>query len=184
MIRRPPRSTLFPYTTLFRSPSNTWKSSRVRSATDCPRASRAATFSLIKGADGGRRSSSWPLGRARASHAVPAAARRPASAHLDIPDCRLIHDQLVCRRLFDTIDEVLGQWSLHGSGGWMGQRAAGTKAHSMGIYDDRNRLMVETTFNSDVGDSWECADSPSYPEKFSALGIRLGVNFVVYSMTH
>src|SRR5260370_22301740 len=25
MIRRPPRSTLFPYTTLFRSPSQTWK---------------------------------------------------------------------------------------------------------------------------------------------------------------
>ena len=66
----------------------------------------------------------------------------------------------------------------------MGQRAAGTKAHSMGIYDDRNLLMVEMTFNSDVGDSWEWADSPSYPEKFSALGIRLGVNFVVYSMTH
>ena len=66
----------------------------------------------------------------------------------------------------------------------MGQRAAGTKAHWMGIYADRNRLMVAMTFNSDVGDSWEWADSPSYPEKFSALGIRLGVNFVVYSMTH
>ena len=44
----------------------------------------------------------------------------------------------------------------------------------MGIYDDHNRLMVAMTFNSDVGDSWEWADSPTYPEKFSALGIRLG----------
>jgi hypothetical protein len=44
--------------------------------------------------------------------------------------------------------------------------------------------MVAMTFNSDVGDSWEWADSPTYPEKFSALGIRLGVNYVVYSMTH
>ena len=25
---------------------------------------------------------------------------------------------------------------------------------------------------------------PRYPEKFSALGIRLGVNYVVYPMTH
>jgi hypothetical protein len=66
----------------------------------------------------------------------------------------------------------------------MGQRAAGTKAHWMGIYDDHNRLMVAMTFNSDVGDSWEWADDPGYPEKFSALGIRLGVNYVVYSMTH
>jgi hypothetical protein len=54
----------------------------------------------------------------------------------------------------------------------------------MGIYDDHNRLMVAMTFNSDVGDSWEWADDPGYPEKFSALGIRLGVNYVVYSMTH
>jgi hypothetical protein len=35
-----------------------------------------------------------------------------------------------------------------------------------------------------VGDSWEWADSPHYPEKYSALGIRIGVNYVVYSMTH
>ena len=81
--------------------------------------------------------------------------------------------------------QVLGQWALGGAGrGGMRQRAAGTKAHWQGIYDDRHRLMVALTFNSDVGDSWEWADDPRYPERFSALGIRLGVNYVVYSMTH
>ena len=25
---------------------------------------------------------------------------------------------------------------------------------------------------------------PDYPEKFSALGIRIGVNYIVYAMTH
>src|SRR2546422_7026189 len=30
MIRRPPRSTLFPYTTLFRSSSNSWYTCRIR----------------------------------------------------------------------------------------------------------------------------------------------------------
>jgi hypothetical protein len=54
----------------------------------------------------------------------------------------------------------------------------------MGIYDDHNRLMVAMTFNNDVGDSWELADDPSYPERFSALGIRLGINYVIYSMSH
>ena len=73
---------------------------------------------------------------------------------------------------------------LRGGGGWMGQRAAGTKPHWMGIYDDHNRLMVAMTYNNDVGDSWELADDPNYPERFSALGIRLGINYVVYSMTH
>src|SRR2546427_7276095 len=45
MIRRPPRSTLFPYTTLFRSRSRAWESrgrrSGVGDVADC--ASRAAT---------------------------------------------------------------------------------------------------------------------------------------------
>jgi len=53
-----------------------------------------------------------------------------------------------------------------------------------GIYDDHNRIMVAISFNSDIGDSWEWADDPHYPEKYSALGIRIGVNYVVYSMTH
>jgi hypothetical protein len=44
--------------------------------------------------------------------------------------------------------------------------------------------MIAITTNSDVGDSWEYADDPRYPEKFSALGIRLGVNYILYDLTH
>jgi len=58
------------------------------------------------------------------------------------------------------------------------------EARWRGIYDDKGRLMVAMTFNSDVGDSWEWADSPEYPEKFGSLGMRIGVNYVVYAMTH
>jgi Domain of unknown function (DUF4159) len=53
-----------------------------------------------------------------------------------------------------------------------------------GIYDDKGRLMVAICHNMDLGDSWEHADNPLYPEKFSALGFRIGVNYVIYSMTH
>ena len=53
-----------------------------------------------------------------------------------------------------------------------------------GIYDDKGRVMVAICFESDIGDSWEFADDPRYPEKYSALGIRIGVNYVVYAMTH
>jgi hypothetical protein len=53
-----------------------------------------------------------------------------------------------------------------------------------GIFDDNHRLMVAICHNMDLGDSWEWADDPEYPEKFSALGIRIGVNYVVYGMTH
>jgi hypothetical protein len=60
----------------------------------------------------------------------------------------------------------------------------GTVPHWRGIYDDKGRLMVAICFNMDLGDAWEWADDPRYPEKFSALAIRLGVNYVTYAMTH
>ena len=82
--------------------------------------------------------------------------------------------------------QILGQWALgRGRGGGMyNQRVAGTKAEWKGIYDEHHRLMVAMTFNSDVGDSWEFADDPDYPDKYSELGIRIGVNYVMYSLTH
>ena len=60
----------------------------------------------------------------------------------------------------------------------------GFEARWRGIYDDQGRLMVAICHNMDLGDSWEHADNPEYPEKYSALGIRIGVNYVVYAMTH
>jgi len=53
-----------------------------------------------------------------------------------------------------------------------------------GVYDASGRLVVAICHNMDLGDSWEHADNPQYPEKYSALGIRIGVNYVTYAMTH
>jgi hypothetical protein len=53
-----------------------------------------------------------------------------------------------------------------------------------GIYDDKGRLMVAINHNMDLGDAWEHADNPYYPQPYSALAIRIGVNYVVYAMTH
>ena len=63
-------------------------------------------------------------------------------------------------------------------------KCEGCPARWRGIYDDKGRLMVAMSFNSDLGDSWEWADDPAYDEKFSALGIRIGINYIVYAMTH
>jgi len=53
-----------------------------------------------------------------------------------------------------------------------------------GIYDDDGRLMVIINFNVDLGDAWEMADKPWYPEKYTATAYRYGVNYVLYAMTH
>ena len=56
--------------------------------------------------------------------------------------------------------------------------------HWRGIYDDKGRVIVAICFDMDLGDSWEHADNPLYPERYSALGIRIGVNYVTYAMSH
>jgi hypothetical protein len=63
-------------------------------------------------------------------------------------------------------------------------RADGEVPHWRVIRDDKGRVMVAIAFNNDLGDSWQLADEPRYPEKFSALGLRVGVNYVIYAMSH
>ena len=57
-------------------------------------------------------------------------------------------------------------------------------AYWRGIMDDKGRVIAAMTFESDLGDSWEWADNPQYEERFSALGFRIGINYIVYAMTH
>jgi glycine/D-amino acid oxidase-like deaminating enzyme len=101
----------------------------------------------------------------------------------DRPIVEIEDKDSIFHTVYDLDDryQILGQWALHGR---MTYRSDGTVAHWRGIYDDHGHIMVAMSFNSDIGDSWEWADDPRYPEKFSALGIRIGVNYVVYSMTH
>jgi len=53
-----------------------------------------------------------------------------------------------------------------------------------GISDDNGRLMVAVTYNSDLGDAWEYMDMECYPEKFSGFAYRVGLNLMIYAMTH
>ncbi len=53
-----------------------------------------------------------------------------------------------------------------------------------GIFDDDDRLMVAINFNMDMGDAWEHADDPWYPEPMTALAYRFAVNYLIYAMTH
>jgi hypothetical protein len=77
--------------------------------------------------------------------------------------------------------QIPGTWALRRGTTY---RNDGGIPHWRGIYDDKGRIMVAMAFNNDVGDGWEWADDATYPEKYASLAIRLGVNWVVYSMTH
>jgi hypothetical protein len=53
-----------------------------------------------------------------------------------------------------------------------------------GIYDDKGRLVVAICHNMDLGDAWEWADHPAYPENMASVAYRIALNYILYSMTH
>ena len=60
----------------------------------------------------------------------------------------------------------------------------GYDAKWRGVYDDKGRVMVAVCHNMDLGDAWEHADLPQYPEHYVSLAYRIGINYIVYAMTH
>ncbi len=64
------------------------------------------------------------------------------------------------------------------------QQPYGTKPAWRAMYDGKGRMIVSVNYNTDIGDAWEYADAPEYPEHMTALAYRYGVNYLVYAMTH
>lgn len=103
----------------------------------------------------------------------------------DRPIERLPLSHPVFHTLFD-IEEVM-QIPNRGNGCYGGPTWEQPDDIHPGIYgisDDSGRLMVVITYNSDLGDAWEYMDLPCYPEKYSGQAYRMGINFMIYAMTH
>ena len=104
----------------------------------------------------------------------------------DNPVVEIPHDDVLMHVFFDLGDRtaIPGERHLRMSrGGGVVAQLEG-QPHWRGIYDDRGRLMVAINFNSDMGDAWEHADYPYYPVPMTALAYKLGINYVIYAMTH
>lgn len=57
-------------------------------------------------------------------------------------------------------------------------------ASNHAILDDSGRVMVLINWNSDMGDGWEHTYHPAYPTRYANSAYRLGINYLMYSMTH
>ena len=56
-----------------------------------------------------------------------------------------------------------------------------------GIFEDNDpgkRLMVIANYNHDIGEYWEWSDEDWIPIELSNEAYKLGVNYVIYGMTH
>lgn len=56
--------------------------------------------------------------------------------------------------------------------------------HVRGIFDEKGRLMVAINWNTDLGDAWEWAEQPDYPVRYSTYAFQVGVNTIIYAMSH
>ena len=82
------------------------------------------------------------------------------------------------------IDEILQVPAIGNYWGGRTWERDGYEAHVRGIFDDKGRLMVLINWNTDLGDAWEWAERPEYPLKFSTFAVEMGINFIVYAMSH
>lgn len=81
----------------------------------------------------------------------------------------------------DTIIQVPARGNFRGGQTW---ERDGVTPHVRGIFDDDGRLLVAINWNTDLGDAWEWAEQPDYPLEFSTYAFQVGVNYIVYAMSH
>jgi hypothetical protein len=98
---------------------------------------------------------------------------------VELPD-----DDPYFHAVFDITDRPQVPGEAHLREGCKNCSDGGRGAHWRAIKDDKGRIVVAISHNSDLGDAWEFADAPHYPEKESTLAIQIAVNDVIYAMTH
>ena len=76
--------------------------------------------------------------------------------------------------------QVPGLNVVHGPG----YERGGVIPHWRAVVDEQGRVLVAVCFNMDIGDAWEWADYPEYPERYASLAYRIGINYLVYAFTH
>lgn len=97
----------------------------------------------------------------------------------DIP---ITHPLFHCFFDIDTLVQIPGIRSLFN--GRTYERRDGYPAYCRGVYDANGRLMMMINFNTDIGDAWEHAAEGFYPRELSDMAYRMGINAVVYALTH
>jgi len=54
----------------------------------------------------------------------------------------------------------------------------------LGLIDDKNRLQIMVDFNYDISEYWQALDIGQCSIHESGAAVQLGINYVVYAMTH
>ena len=103
----------------------------------------------------------------------------PKREPVDIP---ISHPIFRCFFQIDELMQIPGLRSIFS--GRTYERIDGYPAYCRGVYDERGRLMMMINFNTDLGDAWEHAAESFYPREYSDMALKMGINAVIYALTH
>jgi len=86
---------------------------------------------------------------------------------------------------FYDIDKIIQVPSLaYTINGGITYEQDGFVGECKGVFDDHGRLVIVINHNTDLGDAYEWADEPRYPNYFSSFAYRVAINSILYALTH
>jgi hypothetical protein len=112
-----------------------------------------------------------------------------ASLSKVFPD-RGVEDLADSSEIFHTLYDLQHRIQIAGAGAvqsgvtYEQPEDGGRDPHWRAVYDDKNRVVVAICHDMDLGDAWEHADDPWYPESMTGLAYRVAINYIVYDMSH
>jgi len=82
------------------------------------------------------------------------------------------------------VEEVVQVPNVYNAQRGITSEKGGIVPHYMGVENKNGRLVAFIARNCDLGDAWEWINDPSYPVKYGLPAYKVGINVVIYAMSH
>jgi hypothetical protein len=82
------------------------------------------------------------------------------------------------------VEEVVQVPNVYNAQRGVTSEKGGIVPHYMGVENKNGRLVAFIARNCDLGDAWEWINSPEYPVKYGLPAYKVGINVVIYAMSH
>jgi hypothetical protein len=82
------------------------------------------------------------------------------------------------------VEEVVQVPNVYNASRGITSEKGGIVPHYMGVENKNGRLVAFIARNCDLGDAWEWINDPVYPVKYGLPAYKVGINVVIYAMSH
>jgi hypothetical protein len=82
------------------------------------------------------------------------------------------------------VEEVVQVPNVYNAQRGITSEKGGIVPHYMGVENKNGRLVAFIARNCDLGDAWEWINDPAYPVKYGLPAYKVGINVVIYAMSH